>query len=375
MPASNTASFMGTTALVSRTVFRLRPIFAAAVAGVFAAGSSFAEEISFSGKAEASISERIKGVSGKSESSSLVFPGATLPLQVLADLTSSDNQFPSAGAVAAQFADPTQLNQDNPEEFAINLTLNSVSPEVQYEGVAIAQEIREVVFSAEELGGGLTDGETVELTGRFFVDGALTIIAADSSRDLTGSNVKLTVSVVAAPEGQTSEAALLGEVALVGDTDGGVTVNVDGNFPTSRLVLSNLASLNTEFGVFHVLVIPSIQIDYSYTAIVGTPMTLTASVRVDAANIPDNVGVAAVLGTPASTLTQVIGITNGESAATKTVDLIQRERDDPNGELVFPTALGGLFGNCGLFGLEFAAGLLAMGGMKARRFGFSRRIN
>ncbi len=339
-----------------------------------AASSSFAEELSFTGKAEATISERIKGILGKAESSSLVFPGATLPLQVLADLTSNDNQFPSAGAVAAQFADPTQLNQDNPEEFAINLTLNSVSPEVQYEGVAIAQEIREVVFSAEELGGGLTDGETVELTGRFFVDGALTIIAADSSRDLTGSNVKLTVSVVAAPEGQSSEAALLGEVALVGDTDGGVTVNVDGNFPTSRLVLSNLASLNTEFGVFHVLVIPSIQIDYSYTAIVGTPMTLTASVRVDAANIPDNVGVAAVLGTPASTLTQVINITNGESAATKTLDLIQREREDPSGELVFPTALGGLFGNCGFLGLEFVAGLVALGGMKSRRIGQSRRI-
>ncbi|MBI5864506.1 MAG: hypothetical protein HZB38_08360, partial [Planctomycetes bacterium] len=245
-----------------------------------ASATAWGEVVSFSGKAEASITEHVAAASSRSDSASLAYPGSSLPLQVLAQLSTDASQYPSAGAVAAQFADPT-TDPANPEEFAINLTLNSVAADVAYDGTAIAEETREIVFSAGELGLAAAAGVPQTVRGRLAIDGALTIIAADTTRDLTGSSVKLTVTVEQATESST-ETVFTGAVELAGRPDADVAVLAEGSFPTSRLILSNLAGLGADFGVFHVVIIPNITIDYNYTATVGTPLKLTARVRIDA---------------------------------------------------------------------------------------------
>lgn len=349
-----------------RSASRLSPRRLAAVAlgAAFTAGAP-AEIVSIAGRVEATITERIVGGIGLSETSTSVFPGNALPLQVLADLSTGTGSFPSAGAVAAQFADPNNVLLVNPEEFAINLTLNSVSPDVSYEGVAVSEETRVVQFAAGELGLGSSEGDLASVRGRLFVDGALAIIAADPGRDLTGSTVRLSLTITRSTEGQSDESAFFGSVEIAGGEGGGVSVSSDGDFPTGRLILSNLGRFSENFGALHVLIIPNVQIDYTYTAVVGTPATLTASVQIDAANSPDNVGVAGVLGTPVGTLSQVLTLTSGLDAASKTVDLIQRERDDPTGQTAFPQASTPL-GNCGLLGLEALLGLAGLAGLKHR---------
>jgi hypothetical protein len=342
-----------------------RRLAAVAIGAAFAI-SAPAEIVSIAGRVEATITERIVDGIGRSQTSTSVFPGNALPLQVLADLTTGQGSFPSAGAVAAQFADPNNVLLANPEEFAINLTLNSVAPDVSYDGVAVSEETRVVQFAAGELGVGSAEGDLASVRGRLFLDGALAIIAADSGRDLTGCTVKLALTITRSTEGQPDETAYFGSVALVGGGGGGVDVQSDGDFPTARLILSNLGRLSENFGALQVLIIPNIQIDYTYTAVVGTPATLTARVQVDAANSPDNVGVAAVLGTPIGTLSQVLTLTNGFDAASKTVDLIQRERSDPTGQAAFPQGASTPFGNCGLFGLEAMLGLVGLVGLKLR---------
>lgn len=323
---------------------------------------AFGEVTSFSGKADARVTEFVSGVVGQQGSQALTHPDSPLPLQVVTLIRSEDStQFPSAAAAAAQFADPTELDQANPEEFAINLTLNSVSPEITFTASALSQETRGVLFSSGELGRRFTTGTTANLSGRLFLDGALTIIAADASRDLTGAFVTLRVSIDKITSSG-EERVLDGALELRGAPGGESTVNVSGEFPTRGLLLTNLGVLSPDFGSFRVLILPNIQVPYQYTAVVGEPFELRATVSVDAATIADNVGVAAVLGTPASTLSQVINLTNGSDAAAKFVDQIAKERENPTGDPVFdePSA----FGLCGLFGIEGLVGLAALAGMK-----------
>ena len=336
---------------------------AAALTVAAAVAAAPAEIISISGRVEATITERLTSGSGLSETSTAAFPDKPLPLQVLADLITGEGEFPSAGAVASQFADPNNVALLNPEEFAINLALNSVSPDVTYSGVAISQETRVVQFATGELGAGVAPGELGAARGRLFLDGALAIIAANASRDLTGSRVRLSLTVTRSTEGQADETSFFGAVEIAGDSGGGVSIAAEGDLPTRPLILTNLGRFSENFGVFHVLVIPNLQVDYTYSAVVGVPATLTATVQIDAEGSPDNVGVAGVLGTPVSTLTDVLSLTNGADAASKAVDLLQRERADPTGQAAFPQSPAA-FGGCGLFGLEALLGLMGLMGLK-----------
>lgn len=322
------------------------------------------EVTTFSGKAEVRVTELVAGSTGQQGSQSLTHPSDPLPLQVVSLITSEDSeQFPSAAAAAAQFADPTELNSVNPEEFAINMTLNSVSPDITFRATALSQETRGVVFASGELGRRYTTGTVANLSGRLFLDGALTIIAADASRDLTGAFVTLRVTVdKISSTGE--ERVLDGSLELRGAAGGDSTVNVAGDFPTRGLLLTNLGILSSDFGSFRVLILPNIQVPYEYAATVGEPFELRATISVDAETIADNVGVAAVLGTPAATLSQVINLTNGSDAAAKFVDQISKERENPTGDPVFDEPAVGV---CGLFGIEGLVGLAALAGMKRSR--------
>jgi hypothetical protein len=288
-----------------------------------------------------------------------------LPLQVVALLTPAmdPNGTPdpnvAAAAVAAQFADPLDLLTPNPEEFAINLTLNSVSDQKSFTATATSKETRSVLFSEGEIMADSLDGDSELLGGRLFLDGALAVFAADSGRDLSGAFVRLKVKVEQISQDGTRQAVFDGAVELNGTT-GGADVGFAGDFPVDTLVLSDLGLLSQDFATFRLLVIPNITIDYSYTATVGVPFELEASVVVEAANLPNETGVAAVIGTPTDTLDQVIGATQGTPLATKVINAVTSERDAPTGVAAFPATSLSSLGLCGplgfgaLFLLSFA---------------------
>ncbi|MFQ5805998.1 MAG: hypothetical protein ACE5I3_06065 [Phycisphaerae bacterium] len=337
-----------------------------------------AEITSIAGFAQAEATEFRSGAQGDTDRATESFPGtaAALPLQVIAQLVSSDPNEEAAAAVAAQFADPRELAQPNPEEFAINLALNSVSPNVRYQARAISRETRGVLFSAGELGALSEEGDTVDLTGRLFLDGALTLLAVDPNKDLTGASVLLRVTVVQSSEGQQDQTVFSGAVELRGTTGGDATVVAEGNFPTTQLIRTNLAIISQDFAAFHVLIIPNITIDYSYSATVGQPFTLRATVEVEAANVADESGVAAVIGTPTDTLTQVIGLTQGQQVAANTVKALSDERENPTGEPAFPPTqpfFFPLFPFCGALGFEALIGVAALVGL--RRFASPHRYS
>ncbi len=328
--------------------------------------AAMAEVVDFRGSASVRIDEFRDGTQTGVVETSDRFPETdpTLPVQVVGLLLPPlDPNDPDAGedelaaaAAAAQFDDPTELDQPNPEEFAINLTLNSVSPVIAYRGQASAEEVRTVRFAPDELGPGTPAGTMVPLTGRLFVDGALAMLAVEGGRDLTGASVKLGVQVLQSGGGGTAT-VFNGSLELRGTANGATEVTATGGFPIESIVLSDLSLLDPDFGIFRVLVIPNIMIDYDYEAIVDEDIVLTATVSVDAMNLPGSTGVAAVIGTPTDTLDQVIGATAGAATGVKIREAVQSERAAPTGTLAFPEARGS--GLCTLAGLGMMLTLTA----------------
>ncbi|MFO0839106.1 MAG: hypothetical protein U1D55_11355 [Phycisphaerae bacterium] len=331
------------------------------------AGAS-ATVVSISGAARVQIQEIKLGQTTSTVSDEEGFPGGeTLPLQVFKFLDTPGDQSGQTGgaaAMAAQFADPL-LQQPNPEEFAVNLSLNSVPADLRYHGEAHLEENRQIVFNPGELFL-RPAGSSASLVGRLFIDGALTVYATKPDADLSSSGVTLRVTVDKLVSGKSDETVFSGDVRLTGLSGGNARVDVSGDFPAGSLILSDLSIFVSDFGVFRALILPNLQIDYSYPAIIGEPFTLRASVDVIADSVGGETGVAAVIGTPTDTIAQVIGAINGQSAATKFLDTLKQEREKPTGELVFPqpTPVGGL---CGLFGFESLVGLGVLGFVKARK--------
>lgn len=281
-----------------------------------------------------------------------------LPLQVAGFLsTPVGGGDGSGGAAAAQFADPTDSLIANPEEFAINLAAQSVSPEVYYDISAVTRESRGVIFDEQELGAVANQGDPVDLSGSVFIDGALAMLAVGADADLSESEVTLHFTVRKIPGTGEGTVVFNGTVTLSGTTGGGTNVSVGGDFPSGQIIQSNLGALAGEFGVFRVVIIPNIRIDYDFTASFAEQCTLEATVEVTARNQPGDTGVVAVIGSPTDAIPQVLDLTQGTATSLKVLDLIQSERENPTGDLAFPTA-NLPFGLCGGLGFSSLAGLM-----------------
>jgi hypothetical protein len=334
------------------------------VAGLLLSATAPGEILSFSGSAAATVQEFRSNEAGQTQSVSDAFPEptATLPLQVIAELVF--NEHDAAAAAAAQFADPNGVTTPNPEEFAMNLALVSVVPDVSYTGTATSQEFRQIVFTTSEFPL-RPEGTTLNFTGKLFLDGALAVFAPSADRDLTGANISLHVTVVKQVSGQDDQTVFSGSVTLEGTGPASVDSTAAGDFPTATLIRTNLAAFINDFQVFEVLIIPSVTVNYTFPGTIGETFTLAAKVEVEGQNLGDNVGVAAVIGTPLDTIRQVIAAAKGDSTATKTITALTQEREDPTGTPAFPTARTFLPG-CGLFGFEFLLGVGALAGLRCR---------
>ena len=338
-----------------------------------------AEIISVSGSVSAEIQAIESGHARDTETASdTALAGSDqLPLQVVARLVDEEGE--SAGAAAAQFADPFTATGSNPEEFALNLTLSSLAADRYYTAQAESVEQREVVFSAAELATGLT-GQTATLTGKFFIDGALAVFSTPTVTDLSHVSVVLRVKIRKEIDGQEPQVILDGSLELSGDADGELSVTATGDFPTAGVTDNDLADIDPELDVFRVIVVPGLAVEYSYDVTVGQPFTLWAKVYVEATNQPVGVGVAAIVGTPIDTLDEVFAATLDEDLAKTMTTALQRERANPAGGPAFAAALDQLARDsgqgdvevplspfcvlCGWCSFEMALALLGLVGLR-----------
>lgn len=318
------------------------------------------EVVSVSATAEVELEQFRRGLSDERSSARLTHPESPLPLQAVATLVAQGED--SAALGGAQFAAPT-IGAPNPQELALNVTCDSLSPDLAYRARGVVEEVRTIILRAGEVN--RPSGSRAAVIGRLTLDGALAIYATDSNADLRGAEVSLFARIEQAGGPDGDGVLLSGAVRLIGLAGGQVRVEVSGNLPTSTLILTNLASTVPELGVFHVLIIPGIVARYDYSATIDSPFDLRLKVETVASNAPDGVGATGLLGSPTDALLDVIGLARGSDMATKIVNAVQRERDDPTGgpAVVGPSA----FGLCGVLGLETAVGLAGLAMLGGRR--------
>lgn len=339
-----------------------------ALAACSVAPPAGAEVVSASATVSANVHEIRLGAPGAGDSVEQTFPdpASVLPLQIVARHVIDDET--AAGLVAAQFSDPNTALTDDTDEFAIDLALSSVTPDASHEAHGAAEEVRQILYAAGELGPE-AEGETVQVRGRLYLDGALAVFADADVTDLTGAHVSFRVFVEKEADGLT-ETVFQGTLDLTGGPNRQVSTSVTGDFPILGIFNADLTGVDPDLAVFRAAVFPGLIVHYNYDAVVGQPLTLRAKVAVDAANVPGGSGVAAVIGTPVEALPEVISRTRGSAAAQKMVTALVRERESPTGtplataQTNYPGPCPCLSA-CGLLGFEMLAGLLALVGWRA----------
>lgn len=287
------------------------------------AAQAGAEVTSIQGSVRSTLEEILSDSGGDSIEVLENLPGTTnqFPLVAIAQLL--DDAESGAGSVASQLADPATSNELNPSEFALNLALASADGTRHYAGTATSQEIREIVFTTSDFPG-TENGDSVRAEGRVWIDGALTIFSVDRDRDLSDAEVVVRVRVVHSADGE----VFAGQVRLAGSGAGAAVRTSDGRFATISTLVSEVGNINPDFGTVWIVVIPEAIVPYEFNGVIGQTFTLTATYELEAVNLPDGVGCAAVVGTPFETLAQVVAITQNQDAAARLKDTIASQRED-----------------------------------------------
>lgn len=325
-----------------------------------------AEILSITASAETSLTEFVEDQQTASEMQLGEFPSSkSLPLQVIAERVSDDEQ--AAGIVAVQFADPAGVDTSNPQEFAVNLALTSESETTRYTSSGQIVETRTVLFSPGEIVGTI-EGDTLQLVGTLFLDGTMSLLTADAFRDISGASTSLMLTVEKrsmSDPNAVSETLFSGGLTFEGTPEGEATASVSGDFPTESILVTDLAVLLTEFDGASVLILPQIEIDYAYSALVGEEFELVVTLSVEADNLPNETAALILLGLPLDALSEAVGQVQSQLSAKELIDALEARRLNPEGTPAFeartfqPDDNVG-FGFCGSLGFVSLLGFATM---------------
>ena len=353
--------------------------------GVFSNAALGAIE-AITARIESTVQEYVGGEAQSNDNSFETFPetSPTLPMETLAALGSfvTDDVVGYGGQGIAEFIDPTLSPDPNPRELGVEASAVSLDPSTHYVVDSLATEHRDVVFSTEELGFSITPERLVVSTA--FLNGAILVWTAESSRDLTGLEAGFDIDIVQVSETGTNgeEIVFTASITIEGQADGEVdatqstildsilggpellqVVNDDGS-------LDDLIASLGDAGRLHLLILPQQSIDYVYTAEVDVPFELVAELRCRTTNLPDGTIVAAALGRDFASLADALTPVLNADMALRTQSAVNRaiatlETDNDSDAPSAPM--------CGALGLESLAGLLMFATLVGTRNGSNRR--
>lgn len=227
------------------------------------------------------------------------------------------------------------------------------------------------------LGAPLLPGTAVTLRSRVVISGVLLIAAEDQSRDLTGTEVSMKMSVTRRRPGAEISIPISGEVTLSGGLNGVFNVLAIGVFQNVSLPLLDLATPIADLPFVSALAFAGLSFDYEYDVVVGEEYQLELLFGADVRTSPDGVAASAVFGLPQVQLPQILGRVKKDDRGEQLAAVIS-ERVDTTG-LAYVGSGGstgapasGLQSICGVlgvesFGLMLAACCLACHGAARRR--------
>ncbi len=312
---------------------RLRTVLTGAALAIAAASVGPAEVTALRARAEVRI-EEILTPDGDLNVARDSFPETSdLPIQVVARLEHDDPNQPAAAIVAAQFADPRPLRDENPQELAVNLALLSANPQIAYRAESTTVETRTVRLSRA----GLTDRLGVPrrpVRGIVTLDGAVAIFAPTRGQDLSAAQVRVRIQIVQR-DADGERTVLTAALAVRGTADGSTAFETLGDLPAERVLSLDLSAANPDFELFRVVVLPNIRIEYPYLAPTDETFELEAKLTVLARSAPGS-GVAVVLGAPQQALRRVVETVKGQLAGQRFDQTLAKARAEAAGQSAPP---------------------------------------
>lgn len=356
-------------------------IVSALVAANAVAATLMAAVIETDAVVSTTVQELIDGVPGSVTSDSEQLEGGLsgFPIMASGSLTSTDldGALASMGQSISEMADPTRLDQPNPEEFALEVECYSNAESISYSVDGLAEEFRTVVLTTPgnplappEIEFGSNSTRRVE--SRVFLSGAIIFWSTEPGQELDEMLSEVRVTVTREDTGAT----LFSTTLTLADEDGnGLTPTTTGPIEfeivdlqelgdrgVDEATLAILAQVEDE-GTLMVVVLPEQEHTYRYTVTADEPLVLKAQMSAQVRNVPGGTGAATTLGKPFENLAEFIedglpGV-NG-SAIQRSVNAATAARKI--GLVVSPDSTSGGTRSrlCGAFGLESAA-LLSLG--------------
>ncbi len=325
------------------------------------------------------VQELIDGTAGSvnSDSEQLDAGSSNLPLVASGGLTSTDldGVLVATAHGLSEFADPTRLDEPNPEEFALEVGCFSHADAVAYSVNSVAEEARTVVFTTpgsslapSEITFGLDGTRAVE--SRIFLSGAVIFWSTEPGLDLSDMLSEFHVTVT---RDDTGASLFDTTLTISGSGTDDVQPAATGPIRFEVIGLDDLAEEGVDDGTLAILesvertgtlivvVIPEQEHVYTYTVRANQPFVLRAEFSALVRNAPGGTGVAAVLGRPFENLADFIdeglpGV-NG-TALQRSVNSATAARVIGLVPAAAPPTSRSAKGLCGTFGLESAALLI-----------------
>jgi hypothetical protein len=293
------------------------------------------------------------------------YPGSSSSLPAIAraqlDRPDESGLITGSAQVSAVFNQPLLSQVVVPNDVGLEVSGFGDDAQTRWYAKGTVVETRSVSVSPLEVGLEFANGDAVILRSRLLLSGVLLLTAAKTGDNLTGTEVRLHLSISRLNESSNPSPEVVGQVTLRGGPGGTATVDRIGDFEAVDLAVTDLNILVPGLPLVKAVFFTGVEIPYEYEATVGEEFQLELIVSGTLETQAQGTGGAAVFGVPQLGLEQVLQRVRREDGGAALSNLITAHVDTTGqayaldgGSEEVPVA-GGRSGACG------AAGLPVMG--------------
>ncbi len=328
----------------------------ACVAVLTAAPPATAEIRELRGRAETLIIQRLDGAEIQRDFSQESLPGTTavLPLLSQARLEKIEAEEVLGAGQGVSLLRRLPVGYT---DVGMDLGAFSEDSSTSWYGSTAVTETRVILLNAADLPEARNPGDSAVVPAHIRLSGIMLITAMANVVDLSGTEVRLNVSVTRRDEQSGAALVLDGEVRLVGGPGRDVRVErATGAFAPTPPAVAALPELTPEMPLVRAVLFTGQELQYDYPATAGQPFELELNTRVQVFTAGVGVGAAAAFGNPVDGLPSILQKTRRADAARRLVEVVQENVDTTGAAYAPPPAALPLWPRlCGVMGLEALA--------------------
>lgn len=278
----------------------------------------------------------------------------------------------AGGQALALFDKPNTSGLGTPNDAGLDLGAFSDDPFTSWFSEGVVNEVRTLQLTQSDFSPEAVSNGILRVRSRVLLSGVMLIASTTGGRDLSGVRVNLSFSVTLRQEGLQESMPLVGEVSLVGTSDGDTqTQDPTGVLANLALPIVDFSGQIAELPFVRGLPFSGVNFPFEYEVAVAKPFELELAVRAQVNTTPDGVGAAAVFGTRQEGLGAVLSRVKRSDIGNRLTAAVSRVVDT-TGQAYAATPIDApppatpIFGVCGAMGFE-AMGLLSICGVMALR--------